>query len=177
MLKKIVAADLELIRNWRNSDAVSRYMEYREYITEKMQEEWFEKINNENNLYFLIEVGERPLGLICGAQIDWAYNKVGNAGIFIADDRDREAGFALEASVLLNDFAFSIGIETIFIKVLHDNKRAIAYNKLLGYQLLGDQESVYNQRYVLSKQAYTRGRKQIEPYLKYGDAFHVNAGI
>ena len=173
-MKRVGLPDIELIRNWRNSEMVSRYMEYRDHITEEMQLEWFRKIDNDSNLYFLIMSDGRALGLIYGAEIDWQEKIVGNAGIFIAEEGDREKPYALEASVLLNDYAFSIGIETIFIKVLKDNRRAIAYNKLLGYSLAQGQEKALNQKYFLNKAAYLNSRKKLEPILKNPGSFDVS---
>ncbi|HEU4609116.1 MAG TPA: GNAT family N-acetyltransferase [Chitinophagaceae bacterium] len=173
LLKRVAKQDIELIRRWRNSETVSRFMEYREHITEEMQQEWFRKIDTDNNLYFLIMSDHKSLGLIYGADINWEDKTVGNAGIFIAEEGDRESAYALEASVLLNDYAFSIGIETIFIKVLKDNRRAIAYNKLLGYALLDGQENAYNQNYFLSREAYLNNRRKLVPLLKNTGDFHV----
>ena len=170
-LKQIASKDLELVRQWRNSTEVNQFMEYREYITPEMQEQWFQKINNEHNLYFLITVHVRAIGLIYGADIDWKKNIVGNAGIFIANDEDRENRYALEASILINDWAFAIGIETIFIKILRDNRRAIMYNKILGYQLMKAQDRCYNQQYYLRRDDYYNSRKKIAPLLSGEQAF------
>jgi RimJ/RimL family protein N-acetyltransferase len=165
VLKRITRGDIELIRQWRNSPQVNLFMEYRGYITPAMQGQWFERINNEFNLYFTITVGGEPVGLIYGAEINWQENTVGNAGIFIADEKNRERNFALEASVLLNDFAFSIGLERILIKILSGNKKAIAYNKLFGYQLIEGQQAHNNQKYHLTKEAYRISRRKIALFL------------
>lgn len=165
ILKQITLSDLEMIRQWRNSTSVNQYMEYRDYITPEMQQQWFRKINNEQHLYFLITVNQKAIGLIYGADINWRKNMVGNAGIFIAREEDLENSYALEASVLINDWAFSIGIETIFIKILRNNKRAILYNKAMGYQLLAAQDHLYNQHYYLHRDNWYKCRKKIEPFL------------
>lgn len=52
-LIKIQKHHLELLRNWRNNE-VREFMIYQEYISETMQQEWFDSINNQNNFYFLI---------------------------------------------------------------------------------------------------------------------------
>ena len=159
-LKKITQEDLELIRHWRNADQVKKYMVYREQISEDMQQDWFATINNPGNLYFLIIANDLPIGLIYGADFNWIQKEVGNAGIFIAEENNRENKYALQASILLNDYAFDLGIETIYIKVRHDNPRAIAYNKLMGYERIERDGEV--DRFKLTKSAYFIARMKFD---------------
>jgi len=54
-LVRLTYDQLELVRNWRNDPKISQYMEFRDYITPEMQIKWFNKVNNRNNYYFVIE--------------------------------------------------------------------------------------------------------------------------
>ena len=56
--------DLELLRYWRNQAYIRNTMQYKEYITPKMQQVWFEKINNKYNYYFIVEHQHKKIGLI-----------------------------------------------------------------------------------------------------------------
>ncbi|MGL4599392.1 MAG: hypothetical protein ACRCYO_17850, partial [Bacteroidia bacterium] len=56
-LVRLQQEHLELLRTHRNAENVNRFMEFREHITITMQQEWFERINNRNNNYFLIRSG------------------------------------------------------------------------------------------------------------------------
>ena len=47
--------DIELVREWRNSPEITQYMEFRDFISEDMQQDWFESIDTIYNLYFIIE--------------------------------------------------------------------------------------------------------------------------
>ena len=69
--KRLEKNDIELLRQWRNAPSISQYMEYREHITPEMQEEWFESVNNNNNLYFIIEYKGKKIGPTNGKDIDW----------------------------------------------------------------------------------------------------------
>jgi hypothetical protein len=62
-LKKILKSDLELIRNWRNSDYVKQFMVFQDFITPQMQEEWYLKVDNAYNFYFIILNQNIPIGL------------------------------------------------------------------------------------------------------------------
>lgn len=73
-LHQLTEDKIELVRNWRNSDKISRYMEYREYITIEMQKQWFTKINqSDNQFYFIIMVDGKEIGLINIKNVDWDY--------------------------------------------------------------------------------------------------------
>ncbi|WP_256009601.1 GNAT family N-acetyltransferase [Desertivirga xinjiangensis] len=159
-LTRVTIEEIEMIRNWRNSEDIRQYMVFRDHISAEMQREWFEKINTPENLYFLIMDKGTPIGLIYGADINWAQRAVGNAGIFIADKEHREDTYAMTASILLNDFAFSIGLQSIYIKVLVSNPRAVAYNKLMGYKLIGKEAGV--NIYKLDERSYSKFKKKIQ---------------
>ena len=71
ILRRITEDDIELVRQWRNSDDVKQFMEFREYIDEEMQRDWFRQINNKTNLYFIIYAHREPIGMIYGANLNW----------------------------------------------------------------------------------------------------------
>ncbi len=157
--------DIELVRNWRNSEHVTRYMEYREHITPEMQEKWFRSIDNIYNNYFVISVNGKKIGLINGSEINWEKNETGNGGIFIWDKDHSKSLDPLRASLLLTDFSFVLGFERTFIKVLKDNVNGVSYNINLGYELLPGQDNIYNQRYVLTKENYLSKTKKLKEML------------
>src|SRR4051812_30685 len=76
--------DCELVRGWRNDPAISRYMEFREHITAEMQRQWFGRINNDRNYYFVIEANGERLGVINLKDID-RDRRTGEAGVFLIE--------------------------------------------------------------------------------------------
>src|SRR5215469_8031030 len=72
---------LEMVRKWRNSDYVRNKMIFREYITPEMQLEWFRKINNDSNYYFIVEYQNKQVGLV---NIKDIADGVGESGFFLA---------------------------------------------------------------------------------------------
>ncbi len=153
-LIRLTHKDIETVRNWRNSSQINRFMEYREYITQEMQEKWFASIDNVDNNYFLISYKGEQIGLINGSQTDWNAKETRSGGIFIAKEEYLKTLIPLRASLLLTDLSFIVGIERTFIKVLKDNPVAISYNLNLGYELLPGQENQYNQQYVITEDSY-----------------------
>lgn len=110
-LKRLTAGELELVRNYRNSEPIRNTMEYREIITADMQQKWFRSIDNEHNNYMLIYVDEKPIGLISGTQIDWENGITGNGGIFIWSQEFMETVYPSRAAVLMTDIGFYLGMK------------------------------------------------------------------
>lgn len=154
VLVRLQHQDIELVRQHRNSEAISRFMESRQEISKEEQEKWFAAIDNKFNNYFIVVYKGQKIGLIYGADIDWEKKETGNGGIFIWNESLLETHAPLAASMLLTEVSFLIGMERTYIKVLRDNQRAISYNENLGYEILTGQEDVINQKYVLTKENY-----------------------
>lgn len=156
-LIRLSEEDLELIRSWRNAAHVVNQMIYREYITPEMQQSWFQTINNKYNYYFVIEFEGKKVGLINAKN----YNPeigFGEGGIFIGEPDFEHSFAAVYASLTLLNFVFYMmtSIEVSRIRILKDNVRAIQYNKMLGYELLQNQENTDNQLYALTKERYKK---------------------
>lgn len=150
ILRRLTEDKIEMVRQWRNDPKIQQYMEYREYITQEMQSAWFRRINNDNNYYFLIIWECKEIGLINIRDIDYT-NSTAEPGIFIYDDMYLDSDVAMRAMLCLNDFAWQqLKMKKLIVHVLRDNKRAIKFNKFLGYQIQNGQNNVVNQLYSLS---------------------------
>jgi RimJ/RimL family protein N-acetyltransferase len=140
-------------------------MEYQEYITPAMQEKWFEKIDNDNNFFFIIEHEGKEVGLINVKDIDYE-QKTGEGGIFIYDDSYLNSTLSFSASLCSLDFCFEIlKLNRIIAHILKNNKRAIQFNKMLGFGLQPNQENVLNQLYFLEKEKYLEKYNFISKFL------------
>lgn len=164
-LKRLTENKIELVRRWRNDPKVSQYMEYREIITPEAQRKWFYNIDNNFNYYFLIMVGDEEIGLINVRDINYK-DGTGEPGIFIWDDKYLNSTYSFNAALCLHDFCFfELRLNLLIIHVLNDNKRAIKYNRMLGYILAPDQECIYNQKYTMTLQRYIECRDKLIKYL------------
>ncbi|WP_101689386.1 GNAT family N-acetyltransferase [Dysgonomonas massiliensis] len=160
-LTRLTEDKIELIRQWRNDPKISQYMEYREHITAEMQLNWFRKIDNENNYYFIIEFEGKEIGLANLRDIDYE-KKEGEGGIFIYDDSMLNSTVSFQAVLAINDFSFErLNLDRILIHVLKNNKRAILFNKALGYVRVDTDEDVENEPYVLEKEVYYKKRNSL----------------
>jgi len=152
-LCRLTRDKIEMVRQWRNDPKIQQYMIFRETITPEMQEKWFERVNNDSNLYFIIEHKGQEIGLINIKDID--YNTgIGEGGIFIYDEHKQNSDLSFRAHFLLFDFAFAkLGLNAIRSEILISNQRASRFASFLGSRIVGSiDDNVW--LYLLSKEDY-----------------------
>jgi UDP-4-amino-4,6-dideoxy-N-acetyl-beta-L-altrosamine N-acetyltransferase len=164
-LKKIESSDLELIRGWRNSDYVKKYMVFKDYITFGMQQNWFNKISNENNYYFVIITDGIAVGLASIKDIDNNL-KIGESGIFMKSEEYTNSDIGVKATLALLDFAFlTLSLEKLFQTIKEANKSAKNFNKHLGVIITQTKNGVsYG---YLSKQNYLLRTQKVRKFLNH----------
>lgn len=174
-MERLKEADIELVREKRNSQTVSQFMEYREHISADMQLQWFHSISNIHNLYYVISYNNKKVGLVNGAKIDWNKMETTSGGIFIWEPDLWNTFVPLMANLVMMEISIFLGLKRSYVKILKDNKQAIHYNTMLGYKLMPDQENVYNQNYVLEPESYLEKTAGIRKYLDklYGNTFDL----
>ncbi|KAF5068037.1 hypothetical protein DSECCO2_247370 [anaerobic digester metagenome] len=159
-LERLKEADIELVRQWRNSDPVRLNMAYREIISPGQQLDWFRSVNNLENNYLMICYKGEKIGLLNDKNVDWEA-RTSESGLFLG----RTEFYATYVPYLVS----VAGIETTFYflnwnkqfaHILRGNTRAISYNTQLGYRLCPGQEDAENQRYELTREGFeqTAGR-------------------
>jgi RimJ/RimL family protein N-acetyltransferase len=154
-LTRITENDIELIRYWRNHKEIRKYFAFQKHITKKMQEKWFQSVNNRYNYFFLVSYKGEKIGVINCKNAD-IKNMIGEGGIFIWEKKYWESEIPVLATLCLIDtifYALNISNKSV-IRVLKNNERAIRYNQQLGYVLLPGQEHKKLQYYILTKQDY-----------------------
>ncbi len=166
-LKRVEYEDIEMIRNWRNQSEVRANMLFKRHITKKMQEKWFESINNMNNYYFLIQYKGDSYGVINAKNINFEEG-YGEGGIFIGRSCDEVPFVSVFASLcLLNTVFTKIDLfSKSFVQVLQVNTRAVALNKKLGYCLVPGQLNQASQYYVLTREDYLKKAKWLNDFAK-----------
>lgn len=159
-LGRLTQDDIEFVRQKRNSEDVRHFMEFREEITPKMQQKWFDRINNFNNFYYLIGYNGRKIGLINDKDIDWQA-RTSESGLFFWDKEYINTFYPVLASLVLLDVGFYyLDWHKSFVHVMYDNPKAIEYVHQIGYELCEEQQSQENQLYYLTKANFEKkGRK------------------
>lgn len=129
-LKRITLSDIELLRKWRIDPKISKKMFFREYITEEMQLNWFQNLN-ETDFYFIIKKNNNSIGLI---NLNEEGNQIAQVGLFIYDDKYWGGPIPVFASLALLQFAFEERkLNNVYAQVLTENILAQKYNKNLGF--------------------------------------------
>jgi hypothetical protein len=112
-------------------------MVYREHITSKMQKDWFESINNNLNLYFIIEYKGKKIGLINGKDINWE-DKTMETGIFIWNKYYRKTHIPTLCTMIFAELGVAVWDLKPRATILRSNDRALKYNKMLGFKVIED---------------------------------------
>jgi RimJ/RimL family protein N-acetyltransferase len=132
-LVRLEPSHLELLRNHRNSPEIQQFMIYREHITEEMQRRWFDTVNNRFNHYAVIYYEGEPIGVSHTKNVDLE-TRSGEGGMMIWSPSHQNTDVPFRAALAGNDWVFDdLGLETLHVRVLASNKRAIRYNRALGY--------------------------------------------
>lgn len=160
-LERLTADTIEMVRQWRNDRKIMRFMFYKGEITPAMQQEWFQSINNEQNFFFLIYLGETPVGLINISSIDWE-NKTAYTGLFIYEDTYLGTDVPVMASLAMLDVFFLIfDLQLVYAKVKGSNKVAHNYNTSLGFSRTKKIEYGLGYEYLLQKEIYLLEAKKL----------------
>lgn len=156
MLERLKAEDIELVREWRNSDPVRLNMEYREIITAGQQKKWFASINNQHNNYLLIHYKGEKIGLLNDKNIIWE-SRTSESGLFLGKTEYYNTFvpyFISVAGIELNFYFLLWGRQ--YAHILKTNTNAVKYNMQLGYRLTEGQENTENQLYELTREDFER---------------------
>lgn len=132
-LKRIGLEDIELIRVKRNSPAIMKRMLFQSEITPEQQLEWFHKINNNQNRFYIIYAEGKPIGLINDKNMDWN-TRTSEAGIFIWEEEHLKSAYPGLAGLILFEFGYEfLNWSHTLITVRDDNAEALAYNREIGF--------------------------------------------
>lgn len=165
ILHRLTDEYIELIRIWRNSTVVNRWMEFRQEISPEAQKRWFESLDYSLQYYYLIEHNGKFIGLVNLKNVDNATNSA-EGGIFIADEEYQNGTIAFQAILTMYDFGFNtLALSEITAHILVDNPRAIRFNQALGFQKASFQDGVTNQLWRLLPDEYHKCTKNLRAYL------------
>lgn len=145
-LRPLRREDIEMIRQWRNQDAIRRWFVYREIISAEQQQKWWDKYSlADNDMMFVIERLEDSLPVGAVALYNIVPGEEAEFGrLMIGESCAHGKGYAVEATRLLTDFGInSLGLKKVNLEVFKDN--AAAYNVYLKckYSVVAQQGDMY----------------------------------
>lgn len=158
--------DIELVRQWRNSDPVRLNMNYREIITREQQMDWFRSINNDRFHYVMISYQGEKIGLLNDKNIDWD-NLTSETGIFVGRPEFFHTFVPFLVSVAgIETLFYFAGWKMQYAHILKSNVNAVRYNLQLGYRLCEGQEGIEHQRYELTKESFEQTAGKIRKMVR-----------
>lgn len=162
-LSLITHSDIELLRKMRNREDIRKHMIYRNYISRKQQEQWFNEINNVKNHYFIIKYQRKKVGLINVKDID--YNNDSNeSGLFIWDNTLLRGHVPTLASIIMSEAGYAIlGGTRTYVKVLSENATALSFNKTLGFRIVSESDGVTHMEQT--RESFSNATKQLRDKL------------
>lgn len=153
-LERLRREDIEMVRQWRNSDRVRNAMNYRDFITPEQQQTWFESVNNDRFHYVVIGYNGVKIGLLNDKEIDWE-NRTSETGIFIGRPEFFHTFVPYLVSVAgIETLFYFIGWKKQYAHILRSNPDAVNFNLQLGYRLCPGQGNVEHQRYELTRESF-----------------------
>ena len=148
---------LDLIRFWRTSGKIDQFISTNGYLSKEEQIEWFKKVDNNENLYFIISVKNDKIGLI---QANNIYGEC-KTGFYIYEEKYLNSIYSYKVVTLFHEILFEeLKLEKIYCSILDSNKRAIKFNKSLGFKL-----EIEN-TYCLEKEVFYEKFKSYEQVIK-----------
>jgi RimJ/RimL family protein N-acetyltransferase len=159
-LETLKSEHLEMVRLWRNQDYVRNNMQFKELLTRTDQQQWFNSMDYEANLYWVISFNDYPIGLIHIKDVDLD-NLSGEAGVFIGEPSYLEMPQPMLAILFMMELAFhALGLKQLKAKIKSGNQRAISFNQKLGYELVPEQPEGF-QYYAATEASFQSITKRI----------------
>jgi diamine N-acetyltransferase len=140
VLRAVEESDLPLVRQWNFDPEITRYFPSRWLASMAEQKKWFDsQINNPNKKRLIItdKLTGRPVGMLGIMDIDHV-NKNCEIGITVGDRSYWGQPHAKEAVELALKFLFGqFNMHLVYLRVMQDNERAIAFFNKCGFTQSG----------------------------------------
>lgn len=142
--------DIELVRNWRNSKEVAKYMYTSDFISEDQQKKWFEKIKNDPTCrYWIILYEGKKLGLASITRIDNLSNSCYWA-FYLGDNSNRGAGIGSKVEMNIIKYVFDeLKLNKLCCEVFEFNESVIRMHEKFGFR----REAFYRQ-HIYKNESY-----------------------
>ena len=141
-LKHIQEEDLELIRTWRNSEEVNKYMYTELNLTPEDQIRWFEKIKQDTTSeYWVIKYNNVSLGLANITNINYNFNSCDWA-FYLGDTSVRGMGIGSKVEYNIITYVFNkLKLNKLNCEVFTFNENVIKMHETFGFR----REAYYRQ--------------------------------
>ena len=128
----------ELVRKWRNSEDVRKYMYIDHTITKEEHDRWLNSlIGKKDRKTWVVYSDKYPVGIAQLSYIDFD-NKNAEWGVYIGDNHFRGIGLGSRILITLINYVFDeIKFNRMHTRVLANNSSALKLYEKLGFQKEG----------------------------------------
>lgn len=135
LLRPLTADDLELVRTWRNSEAVAQYMYTATPVSAEQQQEWFVRISTDvSKQYWIIMQQEQPVGVANLYAINsdfrscyWAF--------YLGQQNLQGSGLGARVEFAMLEYVFGERkLNKLLCEVFVSNDRVIAMHEKFGFR-------------------------------------------
>ncbi|RLD69021.1 MAG: GNAT family N-acetyltransferase [Bacteroidetes bacterium] len=146
-LRALEPEDLELLYNWENNSSIWEHSNtlkpYSKFVLRNYLENAHKDIFEVKQVRFIIEIitTKLAIGTIDLFDIDF-YNSRAGVGILIANEKQRNKGYAGESLELITNYAFQhLGLYQLYCNINEDNKNSLKLFQKSGFKITGKKEN------------------------------------
>lgn len=133
-LQWVSERNLETLRNVRNRASELGFMLDNRYISESMQQRWFDSLDAMQNYYFIVYSNDILVGAAHLTEVDIEKGEA-ESGLYLIQPDYKGTHVAVLSSLLLLYMAFNLfQLDYLKAKVLLSNTIALRYNAALGFK-------------------------------------------
>jgi len=134
-LEPLTEEHLEMIRNWRQLEEVTKYMYTDPKISKEQQIEWFKLVSKDpTKKFFIISFQGKPLGLCSVTDINYAFKKCSWA-FYIGDTSIRGQGIGSKVEYnVLNYVFYELNLNKLNCEVFVSNDPVIKMHEKFGFR-------------------------------------------
>jgi UDP-4-amino-4,6-dideoxy-N-acetyl-beta-L-altrosamine N-acetyltransferase len=142
VLTDMTQDDIELVRSWRNSPDVAKYMYTESQITVEQQQKWFTSIKDDLSVkYWIIQYNNAPIGVASLYGINQSLSSCYWA-FYLGDASIQGAGIGSKVEFNVIDYVFdAIKLNKLRCEVITFNDKVISMHEKFGFR----REAYYRQ--------------------------------
>ena len=127
--------DIEIVRQWRNSEDVAKFMYNEEFITSEQQIEWYDSIKKRNDCkYWIIEYDNRKIGVAYLVDINQSFRSC-YWGFYLGDSSIRGAGIGSKVEYNILRYVFDdLNLNKLRCEVFMENAKVIKMHEKFGFR-------------------------------------------
>jgi len=129
---------IEIVREWRNSESISKYMYTNDIITAEQQSQWYQKVSkDESQKNYIITKNNEPVGFVSIHSIKPKF-KTCYWGYYIGKETSSGTGLGAKIEYKLLNFVFDeLKMNKLLCEVIDFNSMVIKLHEKFGFRREG----------------------------------------